>query len=97
MNGHVTEFGQHLGRRQTTDQFVLLYRLTLLIGCDVKMGTADQTEVEGGVTGLFQVQAHLRKDIQCVLHVVSECSTSVFLYTNEFQTRTENTVERTSM
>lgn len=32
---------------------------TLLISCDVRMGAADWTEVEGGVTGLFQVQAHL--------------------------------------
>lgn len=41
-----------------------LWRLTLLISSDVNMGAADWTEVEGGVTRLFQVLAHL------VVHVV---------------------------
>lgn len=36
--------------------------LTLLIGCDVRMGAADWTEVEGGITGLFQVEAHLGRE-----------------------------------
>lgn len=32
----------------------------MVIGYDVWMGAADWTEVEGGVTSLFQVVAHLQ-------------------------------------
>ncbi len=35
---------------------------TLLICCDVRMGAAEWTEVEGGVTGMFQVTTHLGRE-----------------------------------
>lgn len=58
--------------------------VTLVIGCDVRMGAADWTEIEGGVTGPFQVLAQLqggRLSVVSIIQITNKKETRVTVVT----------------